>query len=171
MQRWFRIAAGVVLAILVLLGVALFTPLADPELSSHAHPAATYADAANRIDAVKATEWKKYDIRLLLERRWPELGPKLAGKLHVIQGELDTFYLDGATRLRAFVSRIAAAAQAGSRSSNESQDQGQKAKPTNHVFLHRPHTRGGGVVHGPSGHGTRPGGEATRRVVPGSYDA
>ena len=56
MQRWFRIAAGVVVAILVVLGVALFTPLADPDLSSHAHPAATYADAANRIDAVKATE-------------------------------------------------------------------------------------------------------------------
>jgi len=28
-----------------------------------------------------------------------QLGPKLSGKLHVFQGELDTFYLDGATRL------------------------------------------------------------------------
>jgi hypothetical protein len=27
------------------------------------------------------------------------LGPKLAGKLHVYMGELDTFYLEGATRL------------------------------------------------------------------------
>ena len=27
------------------------------------------------------------------------LGPKLAGKLHVITGALDTFYLDGAVRL------------------------------------------------------------------------
>jgi hypothetical protein len=46
-----------------------------------------------------ARTWEKYDIRLVLERNWPELGPKLAGKLTVIQGELDTFYLDGATRL------------------------------------------------------------------------
>jgi S-formylglutathione hydrolase FrmB len=51
------------------------------------------------IDTAAAERWKKYDIRLLLEQRWPELGPKLAGKLHVFQGELDTFYLDGATRL------------------------------------------------------------------------
>jgi hypothetical protein len=51
------------------------------------------------IDTNLAKTWEKYDIRLVLERQWPELGPKLAGKLHVYQGELDTFYLDGATRL------------------------------------------------------------------------
>jgi hypothetical protein len=51
------------------------------------------------VDTALAKSWEKYDIRLVLERQWPELGPKLAGKLHVIQGELDTFYLDGATRL------------------------------------------------------------------------
>jgi hypothetical protein len=51
------------------------------------------------IDTAAARKWKKYDIRLLLEKRWPELGPKLAGKLHVFQGELDTFYLEGATIL------------------------------------------------------------------------
>jgi S-formylglutathione hydrolase FrmB len=51
------------------------------------------------IDTTLAKSWEKYDIRLVLERQWPELGPKLAGKLHVYQGELDTFYLDGATRL------------------------------------------------------------------------
>ena len=51
------------------------------------------------IDTMLAKSWEKYDIRLVLERQWSELGPKLAGKLHVIQGELDTFYLDGATTL------------------------------------------------------------------------
>ena len=51
------------------------------------------------IDTTLAKTWEKYDIRLVLERQWAQLGPKLAGKLHVIQGELDTFYLDGATRL------------------------------------------------------------------------
>ena len=31
-------------------------------------------------------------------RHWPSLGPQLAGKLNIITGELDTFYLDGAVR-------------------------------------------------------------------------
>jgi S-formylglutathione hydrolase FrmB len=51
------------------------------------------------IDPEVARHWENYDIRLVLERRWPELGPKLAGKLHVITGAEDTFYLDGAVVL------------------------------------------------------------------------
>ena len=46
-----------------------------------------------------AKSWEAYDIRLVLERNWPTLGPKLRGKLHVHMGDLDTFYLEGATRL------------------------------------------------------------------------
>lgn len=51
------------------------------------------------IDTTLARTWEKYDIRLVLERQWPELGPKLTGKIHIFQGELDTFYLEGATKL------------------------------------------------------------------------
>ncbi|MFN0054564.1 MAG: alpha/beta hydrolase-fold protein [Planctomycetales bacterium] len=51
------------------------------------------------VDTAAAEHWKKYDIRLILESRWDELGPQLGGKLHVIMGEEDTFYLEGATRL------------------------------------------------------------------------
>ena len=51
------------------------------------------------VDPVTAEAWKKYDIRLKLEREWPTLGPKLAGKVHVYMGGDDTFYLEGATRL------------------------------------------------------------------------
>jgi len=50
-----------------------------------------------RTDVAK--EWEKYDIRLVLERNWAKLGPKLKGKLHVYMGDVDTFYLEGATRL------------------------------------------------------------------------
>jgi dienelactone hydrolase len=35
----------------------------------------------------------------VLEKNWPQLAPKLAGKLHVYMGEEDTFYLEGATSL------------------------------------------------------------------------
>ena len=51
------------------------------------------------VDAAVAEAWKKYDIRLHLEKNWPTLGPKLVGKLHVYMGGDDTFYLEGATRL------------------------------------------------------------------------
>ncbi|MFO0811187.1 MAG: alpha/beta hydrolase-fold protein [Gemmataceae bacterium] len=51
------------------------------------------------IDPAVAKSWEPYDIRLTLERNWATLGPKLAGKLHVYMGDIDTFYLDGATRL------------------------------------------------------------------------
>ncbi len=50
------------------------------------------------VDHEVAKAWEKYDIRLILERNWPTLQPKLAGKIHVYMGAEDTFYLDGATR-------------------------------------------------------------------------
>ena len=52
-----------------------------------------------KIDPEIAKAWEKYDIRLVLERNWKTLAPKLAGKLHVYMGGEDTFYLDGATAL------------------------------------------------------------------------
>ena len=51
------------------------------------------------VNTEAAKSWEAYDIRLLLERNWPTLGPKLRGKLHVVMGDADTFYLEGATRL------------------------------------------------------------------------
>jgi S-formylglutathione hydrolase FrmB len=51
------------------------------------------------IDPDVAKSWEKYDIRLVLERNWKALGPKLKGKLHVYMGDMDTFYLEGATAL------------------------------------------------------------------------
>jgi len=51
------------------------------------------------VHTAAAKAWQKCDIRLVLERNWQSLGPKRRGKLHVHMGELDTFYLEGATRL------------------------------------------------------------------------
>src|SRR5947207_10111661 len=52
-----------------------------------------------RIDSVIADSWRRYDIALLLKERWPTLGPKLQGKLHIYVGTLDTFRLEGAVEL------------------------------------------------------------------------
>jgi S-formylglutathione hydrolase FrmB len=47
------------------------------------------------VDPVTAQAWRRYDIRLILENTWATLGAQLAGKLHIIAGEFDTFYLEG----------------------------------------------------------------------------
>ena len=66
---------------------------------SEGRPQRLYDPRTGAVDAAVAEAWKRYDIRLILETNWPTLGPRLAGKLHVIAGELDTFYLEGAVRL------------------------------------------------------------------------
>src|SRR5262249_54461301 len=43
--------------------------------------------------------WEKYDIRLILERNWATLGPKLKGKINVICGDADTFRLEEAVKV------------------------------------------------------------------------
>jgi hypothetical protein len=55
--------------------------------------------ATGKVDAEVAKTWEWYDIRLLLERNFQTLGPKLRGKLHVYMGSEDNFYLEGATLL------------------------------------------------------------------------
>jgi S-formylglutathione hydrolase FrmB len=67
--------------------------------------------ASGKIDPEVARSWQRYDIRLVLERNWRTLGPKLAGKLHVYVGGQDTFYLDGAVALlKAFLVRLGSSA-------------------------------------------------------------
>jgi hypothetical protein len=62
-------------------------------------PRALWNRASGDIDPEVARSWEKYDIRRVLEKNWPQLAPRLAGKLHVYMGEEDTFYLEGATAL------------------------------------------------------------------------
>lgn len=51
------------------------------------------------INPVVAKAWENYDIRLILERNWQTLEPKLRGKINVICGSEDTFRLDEAVRM------------------------------------------------------------------------
>lgn len=62
-------------------------------------PRQLWERSTGKIDLDVARTWEKYDIRLILERNWKALAPKLAGKIHVYMGGDDTFYLDGATVL------------------------------------------------------------------------
>ena len=53
------------------------------------------------IDKGVAEQWRKYDLRHILETNWRTLGPKLAHKLHVYMGDMDSYYLNNATELLA----------------------------------------------------------------------
>nr|WP_225427795.1 alpha/beta hydrolase [Dyella tabacisoli] len=49
------------------------------------------------VDADVVAYWRDhYDIAHRLQTHWPELKPDLDGKIHLIIGTADTFYLDGA---------------------------------------------------------------------------
>ncbi|HVP12341.1 MAG TPA: alpha/beta hydrolase [Phycisphaerae bacterium] len=52
-----------------------------------------------KIDRRVVRAWQRYDIRDKVEREWFTLGPRLAGKITVIMGQDDSFYLEGAARL------------------------------------------------------------------------
>jgi pimeloyl-ACP methyl ester carboxylesterase len=75
---------------------AVFSPLDSGGL-----PRRTWNRQSGEVNLNVAKAWQRYDISLILKRDWNRLKPLLTGKLHVTMGTLDTFYLDGATRLLA----------------------------------------------------------------------
>ncbi len=81
---------------------AVFSPL-----DRDGRPRKLWDRSTGSIDPAVVKGWEAYDIRLVLERNWPTLGPKLKGKLRVITGDLDTFYLEGAVaRLKDALARL-----------------------------------------------------------------
>lgn len=52
-----------------------------------------------RINRTVAVQWKKYDLKYILQKNWKTLGPKLRGKLHIWTGEMDGMYSNVATWL------------------------------------------------------------------------
>ncbi len=64
-------------------------------------PMPLYDRVTGDVDPDVVEAWKRYDIRLHLERNWPDLKPRLAGKLNIFVGARDDFYLDEAVRLAA----------------------------------------------------------------------
>lgn len=74
---------------------------------SDGRPRKLWDRTTGSINADVAKSWERYDIRLVLERNWKTLSPKLAGKLHVWTGGADTFYLEGAVaRLKEALAKL-----------------------------------------------------------------
>jgi hypothetical protein len=65
------------------------------------YPAAIWNDATGAINRDVAEYWRShdYDIREYLERNWPRIGPSLRGKIHVLCGDMDNYYLNLAVYL------------------------------------------------------------------------
>jgi hypothetical protein len=60
-------------------------------------PAPIFDRATGDIDPAVAAYWRAhYDIVQRLNSDWKTIGPDLQGKIHLIVGTDDTFYLDGA---------------------------------------------------------------------------
>jgi len=58
------------------------------------HPAPLWDPKTGKIDHDVAKQFEKFDLRLVAERNWPTLAPKLRGKIHVWVGENDDYFLN-----------------------------------------------------------------------------
>ena len=71
---------------------AVFSPV-GPD----GYPAEIWDQRTGVINHEVAAYWgEHYDLTAILQRDWKTLGPKLQGKLHIMVGTADTFYLDTA---------------------------------------------------------------------------
>ena len=59
-------------------------------------PVPLWDPKTGKIDRAVVDHWKKYDLRMILERDWAALAPKLSGKLHIYVGEADDYFLNNA---------------------------------------------------------------------------
>ncbi|SOE24164.1 Putative esterase [Spirosomataceae bacterium TFI 002] len=60
------------------------TPLFDPKTGN--------------IDKSVAENWKKYDLLKLVQDNWSTLGPQIQGKVNIVMGDMDNYYLNNALR-------------------------------------------------------------------------
>jgi hypothetical protein len=60
------------------------------------------------VDPAVVAYWHDhYDLAHIVEANWPRLAPDLKGRIHLIVGTADTFYLDGAAhKFEAVLARL-----------------------------------------------------------------
>ena len=64
------------------------------------YPQPIFNKETGEIDHKVADYWHEhYDLRAILEKNWPTLGPKLQGKIHIYCGSMDTYFLNDAVYL------------------------------------------------------------------------
>ena len=74
---------------------AAFGPIGDDGYTK-----SLFNQLTGEIDQSVLEYWREhYDLRYYLEKNWELLGPKLVGKLNIYTGDMDTYYLNNATKL------------------------------------------------------------------------
>jgi len=74
---------------------AVYSPVGDD-----GYPKQIINKQTGEIDHEVAAYWREhFDLRYILERDWPTLGPKLRGKIHIYCGSADTYFLNDAVYL------------------------------------------------------------------------
>lgn len=80
---------------------ATYSPVGDD-----GYPRRIWNKATGDIDRTVAERWRKYDLLHILQTNWTVLGPKVANKLNVYVGDMDSFYLNNAVeKLHEFLSK------------------------------------------------------------------
>lgn len=74
---------------------AVYSPV-----GSDGYPKRIWDKRTGVIDTAVATYWRDhFDLLHILRRDWKTLGPKIAGKIHLYCGDMDTYYLNNAVYL------------------------------------------------------------------------
>lgn len=70
------------------------------------YPKRLWNKQTGEIDRAVAEQWKKYDLLDVLRTNWATLGPKVAHKINVYVGDMDSYYLnDAVENLNDFLTR------------------------------------------------------------------
>jgi Putative esterase len=71
------------------------------------YPKRLWDKVTGQIDKSVAEQWRKYDLRHVLETNWATLGPKVGHKLNVYVGDMDSYYLNNAVeKLNEFLKKV-----------------------------------------------------------------
>jgi len=78
---------------------AAYGPIGDD-----GYPKRLWDRLTGKIDKEVAAYWRDqgYDLVWYMKTKWPQIGPSLAGKMHVYVGDMDNFYLNLAVYLMEF---------------------------------------------------------------------
>jgi len=80
---------------------ATFSPVAPD-----GYPMRLWNKETGIIDKSVAVRWKKYDMSEIIRNNWTVLGPKIANKLHIYVGDMDSYYLnDAVEKLNEFLTK------------------------------------------------------------------
>lgn len=93
--------------------MASFEWVFSPRGADGGRPVPMFDRDTGKVDPKVAAYWREhYDIAHRIKTHWPELKADLDGKIHLIVGTADTFYLDGAAhKLKQVLDQVGADAE------------------------------------------------------------